>query len=82
MRTTITIDDELYRKALDIQPNEPSVLSNLGMSYLLSDDLKTAETYMRSAASAPRRTPDRRGRRDRSTASTGTACGRRRSGSG
>jgi Flp pilus assembly protein TadD len=43
---------ELYRKALDIQPNEPSVLSNLGMSYLLSDDLKTAETYMRSAASA------------------------------
>jgi Flp pilus assembly protein TadD len=44
---------ELYRKALDIQPNEPSVLSNLGMSYLLSDDLKTAETYMRSAASAP-----------------------------
>jgi Flp pilus assembly protein TadD len=44
---------ELYRKALDIQPNEPSVLSNLGMSYLLSDDLKTAETYMRSAAAAP-----------------------------
>jgi Flp pilus assembly protein TadD len=44
---------ELYRKALDIQPNEPSVLSNLGMSYLLSDDLKTAETYMRSAASSP-----------------------------
>jgi Flp pilus assembly protein TadD len=41
---------ELYRKALDLQPNEPSVLSNLGMSYLLADDLKTAETYMRSAA--------------------------------
>jgi Flp pilus assembly protein TadD len=43
---------ELYRKALDLQPNEPTVLSNLGMSYLLADDLKTAETYMRSAAAA------------------------------
>jgi Flp pilus assembly protein TadD len=43
---------DLYRKALDIQPNEPSVLSNLGMSYLLADDLKTAESYMRSAASS------------------------------
>ncbi len=44
---------ELYRKALDIKPNEPSVLSNLGMSYLLKGDLKTAETYMRSAAEQP-----------------------------
>lgn len=44
---------ELYRKALDLQPSEPSVLSNLGMSYLLADDLKTAETYMRSAAQSP-----------------------------
>lgn len=42
-----------YREALDIQPNEPSVLSNLGMSYLLAKDLKTAETYMRSAAKQP-----------------------------
>jgi Flp pilus assembly protein TadD len=42
-----------YRDALDIQPNEPSVLSNLGMSYLLAKDLKTAETYLRSAASQP-----------------------------
>ena len=44
---------ELYRKALDLKPNEPSVLSNLGMSYLLKGDLKTAETYMRSAAQQP-----------------------------
>ena len=44
---------ELYRKALDLKPNEPSVLSNLGMSYLLEGDLKTAETYMRSAAEQP-----------------------------
>ncbi|KQR78153.1 tetratricopeptide repeat protein [Rhizobium sp. Leaf341] len=42
-----------YREALDIQPNEPSVLSNLGMSYLLSKDLKTAETYLRKAAEQP-----------------------------
>lgn len=42
-----------YRDALDIKPNEPSVLSNLGMSYLLTRDLKTAETYLRSAISQP-----------------------------
>lgn len=42
-----------YRSALDIQPNEPSVLSNLGMSYLLGGDLKTAETYLRTAAAQP-----------------------------
>ena len=44
---------ELYRKALDLKPNEPSVLSNLGMSYVLEGDLKTAETYMRSASEQP-----------------------------
>lgn len=42
-----------YRKALDLRPNEPSVLSNLGMSYVLDGDLRTAETYLRSAASQP-----------------------------
>ena len=42
-----------YRMALDAQPNEPSVMSNLGMSYVLSGDLRTAETYMRSAAQQP-----------------------------
>lgn len=42
-----------YRAALDIQPNEPSVLSNLGMSYLLARDLRTAETYLRSAINQP-----------------------------
>jgi len=40
---------QAYRDALDILPNEPSILSNLGMSYLLTRDLKTAETYLRSA---------------------------------
>lgn len=42
-----------YREALDLQPNEPSVLSNLGMSYLLAKDLKTAENYMQQAAQQP-----------------------------
>ncbi len=42
-----------YRMALDTQPNEPTVTSNLGMSYVLSGDLKTAETYMRNAAAQP-----------------------------
>jgi Flp pilus assembly protein TadD len=44
---------QLYRKALDLKPNEPSVLSNLGMSYVLEGDLKTAETYLRSASEQP-----------------------------
>ncbi|MDE1160002.1 MAG: tetratricopeptide repeat protein [Neorhizobium sp.] len=42
-----------YRMALEAQPNEPSVLSNLGMSYILTGDLKTAETYLRTAAKQP-----------------------------
>ncbi len=42
-----------YRQALDIMPNEPSVLSNLGMSYVLSGDLKMAETYLQQAISQP-----------------------------
>jgi Flp pilus assembly protein TadD len=42
-----------YRRALELKPNEPSVLSNLGMSYVLEGDLRTAETYMRSAAQQP-----------------------------
>lgn len=42
-----------YQDALLIQPNEPSILSNLGMSYVLTGDLKTAETYMRQAAAQP-----------------------------
>lgn len=42
-----------YRKALDLQPNEASIQSNLGMSYLLQGDLKTAETYLSGAARSP-----------------------------
>lgn len=42
-----------YQQAMQIQPNEPSILSNMGMSYLLGGDLKTAETYLRTAAQQP-----------------------------
>lgn len=42
-----------YRSALNIKPNDPTVLSNLGMSYLLTGDAKTAETYLRTASGQP-----------------------------
>lgn len=42
-----------YRKALDIRPKEPSVLSNLGMSYLLTGDLRASETYLKQAIDQP-----------------------------
>jgi Flp pilus assembly protein TadD len=35
------------------KPNEPSILSNLGMSYVLQGDLRTAETYLASAVRQP-----------------------------
>ncbi|MEM7288762.1 MAG: tetratricopeptide repeat protein [Pseudomonadota bacterium] len=42
-----------YQKALDIVPNEPSVLSNMGMSYVLTGDVRGAETYLRRAIRQP-----------------------------
>lgn len=38
-----------YASALKIAPEEPSVLSNLGMSYVLSKDLPKAESVLRRA---------------------------------
>jgi Flp pilus assembly protein TadD len=38
-----------YSSALKISPGEPSVLSNLGMSYVLSKDLPKAEEALRQA---------------------------------
>jgi Flp pilus assembly protein TadD len=38
-----------YASALKIAPNEPTVLSNLGMSYLLTKDLPKSEQVLRQA---------------------------------
>ena len=38
-----------YASALKIVPDEPTVLSNLGLSYLLTKDLKNAEVTLRRA---------------------------------
>jgi Flp pilus assembly protein TadD len=40
-----------YETALKIAPNEPTVLSNLGLSYALAKDLPRAEATLRQAAS-------------------------------
>ena len=42
-----------YASALKIMPDEPSVLSNLGLSYALSKDLPQAEATLRRAAAQP-----------------------------
>jgi Flp pilus assembly protein TadD len=42
---------QYYASALRIVPDEPSVLSNLGLSYLLSKDLGKAEEVLRKAHS-------------------------------
>jgi Flp pilus assembly protein TadD len=46
-----------YGTALRIAPDEPSVLSNLGLSYALSKDLVRAEATLRQAAAQPRVDP-------------------------
>jgi Flp pilus assembly protein TadD len=43
-----------YDAALKIVPDEPSVLSNLGLSYVLSKDLPKAEEILRRAYSSTR----------------------------
>ena len=44
-----------YRDALKIAPGEPSVLSNLGLSYALSKQLPLAEDALREASASPAR---------------------------
>jgi Flp pilus assembly protein TadD len=44
---------QYYASALRIVPDEPSVLSNLGLSYLLSKDLANAEETLRRANGRP-----------------------------
>jgi Flp pilus assembly protein TadD len=46
-----------YSSALKIVPGEPSVLSNLGLSYALTKDLKRAESTLRLAVNAPNAAP-------------------------
>jgi Flp pilus assembly protein TadD len=43
-----------YDSALKISPDEPSVLSNLGLSYVLSKDLPKAEEILRQAYASTR----------------------------
>lgn len=43
----------LYKQALKIAPDDPSLLNNLGLSYLLSNELPDAEYTLRRAASLP-----------------------------
>jgi Flp pilus assembly protein TadD len=46
-----------YATALRIVPDEPTVLSNLGLSYALSKDLVRAEATLRRASAQPRVDP-------------------------
>jgi Flp pilus assembly protein TadD len=46
-----------YAAALKIVPDEASVLSNLGLSYLLTKDLKNAEMTLRRAVAQPNAGP-------------------------
>ncbi len=46
-----------YASALRLMPEEPSVLSNLGLSYALSKNLPEAEQTLRRAAAQPRAEP-------------------------
>lgn len=44
---------EIYQKALALQPNQISVLNNMGMSHALEGNLKEAEETLRSAMALP-----------------------------
>ena len=47
----------IYSAALKIVPNEPSILSNLGLSYALEKNLKKAESTLRQAVLQPGASP-------------------------
>jgi Flp pilus assembly protein TadD len=46
-----------YETALRMAPDEPSILSNLGLSYALSKDLANAEVTLKRAANLPNSEP-------------------------
>lgn len=43
-----------YAEALKIAPGEPTILSNLGLSYVLTNELPRAEQTLRKAAASPK----------------------------
>jgi len=49
-----------YASALKIKPDESSILSNLGLSYALVNELKRAEDYLRQASRQPDAAPKAR----------------------
>lgn len=48
---------EFFDRALALQPNQPSIMSNLAMAHAMSGDAKTAEGILRDAAAQPEATP-------------------------
>ena len=42
-----------YSQAIDLEPGEASLWSNLGMSYVLTGELATAEQHLRRAVALP-----------------------------
>jgi len=42
-----------YAKGLSIAPNDPGIIANVGLSYALEGDPKTAEIWLRRAANMP-----------------------------
>ncbi|MBV8593622.1 MAG: tetratricopeptide repeat protein [Caulobacteraceae bacterium] len=52
---------QFYRDALRIAPGEPSILTNMGVSYALAKELSAAEQTLREAAASPKAEPRTRG---------------------
>jgi Flp pilus assembly protein TadD len=51
---------EAYQEALAIAPNEPRVLTNLGVSHLLAGEPQDAEPILRQAVDLPNAPPEAR----------------------
>ena len=47
---------KLYRQALILAPGEPQILNNLGLSYVLTNELDEAEKVLQQAAASPKAT--------------------------
>jgi Flp pilus assembly protein TadD len=44
---------KVYQQALTIAPNQPAIEGNIGLSYAMSNDLRSAEAHLRKAAAMP-----------------------------